>query len=113
MFTDRFPFLYLFNDYSIKYYAAFNGCSAETEASFETVKFLSNKADELEVNSLMILDRGLVDLANTVNDNTSNKDCEVLELNSIQSITQEQINNNETYLKYMKENLEILNKALN
>ena len=37
LFGDRFPFRYLVDDYGIDYYAAFVGCSAETEASFETI----------------------------------------------------------------------------
>ena len=48
LFGDRFPFRYLTDDYGLDYYAAFVGCSAETEASFKTVKFLAEKVDELE-----------------------------------------------------------------
>ena len=40
LFGDRFPFRYLVDDYDLDYYAAFVGCSAETEASFETIAFL-------------------------------------------------------------------------
>lgn len=47
LFGDRFPFRYLADDYGLDYYAAFSGCSAETEASFETVAFLAGKVDEL------------------------------------------------------------------
>ncbi len=45
LFADRFPFRYLADDYGLKYYAAFKGCSAETEASFKTITFLANAAD--------------------------------------------------------------------
>ena len=45
----RFPFRYLIEDYGLTYYAAFIGCSAETEASFETIAFLSEKIDELNL----------------------------------------------------------------
>ena len=47
LFGDRFPFRYLTDDYGLTYYAAFVGCSAETEASFETITFLTGKVDEL------------------------------------------------------------------
>lgn len=43
LFADRFPFRYLADDYSLTYYAAFVGCSAETEASFETIAFLAKR----------------------------------------------------------------------
>ena len=46
LFGDRFPFRYLVDDYGLSYYAAFVGCSAESEASFETVSFLARKVDE-------------------------------------------------------------------
>lgn len=43
LFGDRFPFRYLVDDYGLRYYAAFAGCSAESEASFETVSFLAKR----------------------------------------------------------------------
>ena len=49
IFADRFPFRYLIDDYNLKYYAAFSGCSAESEASFETVAFLAKMLDEYDV----------------------------------------------------------------
>nr|MCR5783190.1 metal ABC transporter substrate-binding protein [Clostridia bacterium] len=42
VFGDRFPFRYLVDDYGLDYYAAFVGCSAESEASFETIVFLAD-----------------------------------------------------------------------
>ena len=56
LFGDRFPFRYLVDDYGIKYYAAFVGCSAETEASFETVSFLAKKMDELGLKHVMSIE---------------------------------------------------------
>ena len=113
IFADRFPFIYLMEDYNIKYYAAFQGCSAETEASFETVKFLAEKVDELDVNSLLIIDNGLEELAKTINSSTKKKNCEILTLNSMQSISKDDINAGATYYEYMQNNLDIINKALN
>ncbi len=110
--TDRFPFLYLVTDYGINYYAAFDGCSAETEASFSTIVFLAEKADEYDVNYLLTIENGLTDLATTVASNSSDANREVLELNSIQSVTSADIDAGMTYYSIMEENLEILKLAL-
>ena len=113
VFADRFPFLYLMDDYGIKYYAAFHGCSAETEASFETVMFLAEKVDELDIDQLLIIDNGLVELAETVNSSTDKQDCDVLTLHSMQSVSQQDIDAGATYYNYMEGNLEVIKQALN
>ncbi len=112
LFADRFPFLYLLGGYDINYYAAFQGCSAETEASFETVAFLSSKVDELDLDYVFIIDNGQVDLANTIIDNSSNNDAEVLVLDSMQSVSSDKVDSGATYLSIMEENLNTLEKAL-
>ena len=56
LFGDRFPFRYMTDDYGLDYYAAFAGCSAETEASFETIVFLSKKTDELKLPAIMTIE---------------------------------------------------------
>ena len=113
VFADRFPFLYLMDDYDINYYAAFQGCSAETEASFETVTFLAKKVDELDAQKLLVIDNGMLELAETINSNTEKKNCEILTLHSMQSISKDEIENGASYYKYMKENLEVIKQALN
>lgn len=113
VFGDRFPFRYLVDDYGIDYYAAFVGCSAETEASFETIVFLAEKLDELDLKYIMTTESAAGDIATTIVDNSTNKDQEVLQLDSMQSITNEQINEGSTYLSIMESNLDVLEKALN
>lgn len=110
IFADRFPFRYLIEDYNLDYYAAFNGCSAETEASFETIKFLTEKLNELSLNYLLVLENSDQKIAKTIIDNSNKQDCLIETLNSIQSID---INDNKTYLSIMKDNMEILKKVLN
>ena len=66
LFADRFPFLYLAKDYDLTCFAAFSGCSAESEASFETVNFLVNKLDELELSHILVLEGGDTRLAETI-----------------------------------------------
>lgn len=107
--ADRFPFRYLCEDYGLDYFAAFKGCSAETEASFETIKFLSAKVDELGLNSILCIEGSNNKIAKTVVENTKDKNQKILVLNSIQS----QIGENDTYLAIMEYNLNILKEALN
>ena len=112
LFGDRFPFRYLTDDYGLDYYAAFVGCSAETEASFETVTFLSGKVDELGLKSIMQIETSDGSIAQTIRDNTKTKDQQILTLTSLQSSTAEDIKSGTTYLGVMTENLEVLKKAL-
>ena len=112
LFGDRFPFRYLTDDYGLKYYAAFSGCSAEAEASFETITFLSQKMDELSLPAVMTIEGTDHRLAETIIQNTQSGDQEILTLNSMQSTTAKDIQNGMTYLGIMEENLAVLKKAL-
>ena len=113
LFGDRFPFRYLVDDYNLNYYAAFVGCSAESEASFETVVFLSEKVDELELPAILIIDNSDGKIAETVKDNTTAKNAQILTIDSLQSTTSAQYADGKTYLSAMKENLDNLKIALN
>ena len=112
LFGDRFPFRYLVDDYNLDYFAAFVGCSAETEASFETVIFLSKKIDELGLNTVLKLESGDGKIARTIAQNTKNKNVQVLTMDSIQSTTLKQAISGTTYLSIMEENLKVLKEAL-
>ena len=113
VFADRFPFRYLVDDYGLEYYAAFSGCSAESEASFKTVTFLAGKVDELGVKSVLTMEKSDDRIAQTVIENTKAKNQKILQLNSMQSITSEEIADGATYLSVMEDNLNILKEALN
>lgn len=106
---DRFPFRYLVDDYGLKYYAAFAGCSAESEASFETVVFLAEKLDELKLPALFVLDGSDRKLAETIVQNTKSRDQRILVLNSMQSVTPKE---GVSYLSLMEENYRVLAEAL-
>ncbi len=112
LFGDRFPFRYLTDDYDLKYYAAFVGCSAETEASFETVTFLAGKVDELDLGCILTIENSDGKIAETIRNNTSTGDQEILALDSMQSVTMDDVNNGVTYLSIMKDNLNVLSEAL-
>ena len=112
IFADRFAFRYLVDDYGLNYYAAFSGCSAESEASFKTVTFLAGKLDELGIKTVLTIEKSDDRIAQTVIENTKKKDQKILELNSMQSITSDEIKNGVTYLSVMEDNLKVLKEAL-
>ena len=112
LFGDRFPFRYLVDDYGLNYYAAFVGCSAETEASFETIAFLANKVDELSLNAIMTIEGKDHRIAKTIADSTKSKNQKILTMDSMQSTTQKDVQNGTTYLSIMERNLETLKEAL-
>ena len=112
LFGDRFPFRYMVDDYGLNYYAAFVGCSAETEASFETITFLANKVDELGLTKIMVIESSDKKIANTIIENTKAKNQQILTLDSMQSTFLSEINSGTTYLGTMKNNLAVLTEAL-
>ncbi|MCR4739603.1 MAG: metal ABC transporter substrate-binding protein [Lachnospiraceae bacterium] len=112
LFGDRFPFRYLTDDYGLSYYAAFPGCSAETEASFETVTFLAKKVNELSLHSVITIDGGDQKIAETIVKNTETGDQRILTMDSMQSVTKEDTEKGTTYLSVMENNLSVLSQAL-
>ncbi len=113
LFGDRFPFRYLADDYGLTYYAAFSGCSAESEASFETIVFLAGKTDELGLPAVLTIEHPKTRIAETIVQTTSAKDQKILVLDSMQGTTASDIQAGITYLSVMESNLEVLKEALN
>jgi len=112
LFGDRFPFRYLTDDYGLNYYAAFVGCSAETEASFETITFLIDKVNELELPVILTIEGSDQKIAETIMQNTAAKDQKILTMDSMQSTTAQDIQDGKTYLSIMEDNLTVLKEAL-
>jgi len=113
LFGDRFPFRYLVDDYDIKYYAAFVGCSAESEASFETIAFLAGKMDAESLPVIFTIENSNGKIAKAVLTASKNsKNAQILAINSMQSITEAQIAEGIDYISLMKSNLDVLKKAL-
>lgn len=110
VFADRFPFRYLIEDYSLEYYAAFAGCSSESEASFQTMAFLIEKTRELSIPVVMTIDGSDGSIAKTVCEETGVK---TAELDSCQSVSSSDIKNGTSYIDIMKNNLEVIREALN
>ena len=113
LFGDRFPFRYLTDDYGLTYYAAFAGCSAETEASFGTVIFLAKKTDELQLPAVLTIEGKDHRIAETIISSTADKNRKLLTLDSMQGTTANDIAQGATYLKIMEDNLAVLKEALN
>ena len=90
IFGDRFPFRYFTDDYGLKYYAAFVGCSAETEASFSTIAFLAEKADELGAETIFTIEGSDKSIARSVIESSSG-DIEIAELDSVQSVSDDKV----------------------
>ena len=112
LFADRFPFRYMTDDYGIEYYAAFDGCEADTEASFETIAFLSKKVDELSLKNIIKIDGSDGKIAETIKSNTQSKDQNIIELDSMQSVKDSDIEAGTSYISIKKKNLKVLKEAL-
>ena len=112
LFGDRFPFRYLADDYGLNYYAAFVGCSAETEASFETISFLAKKVDELKLPCVLTIEGTQHKIADTIVENTAEKNQKILTMDSMQSTTSKDVASGTTYLSVMEKNLAVLKEAL-
>ena len=108
---DRFPFLYLAEDYDIHYFAAYSGCSADVEASVHTVTYLAEKLQEYQLPAIYVVDNGTDSLARTIAE-SADMTPEILHLSSMQSVTKEDIQKGYTYLSYMEENLQMLKEGL-
>lgn len=113
LFGDRFPFRYLVDDYGLDYYAAFAGCSAESEASFKTVTFLANKVDELNLATVLTLEGTNHRIAESIVSASKSKSTQILSINSMQSVTAVDISNGASYISIAKKNLDVLSNALN
>ena len=85
---------------------------AESEASFETISFLSKKTDELGLKSILTIEKSDKKIAKTIISNTRNKNQKILEMDSLQSTTSKDAANGTTYLSVMQNNLNVLKEAL-
>ncbi len=110
LFADRFPFRYMTEDYGLEYYAAFAGCSSESEASFKTMAFLIDKTKELELPAVLTIDGSDSSIAEMITKSTQSK---ILTLDSCQSVSITDIRNGTSYLGIMQKNLEVLKEVLN
>lgn len=109
IFGDRFPFRYFVDEYGLDYYAAFPGCSEQTEASSQTIAYLIDKAKAEGVKVILKIELTSDKLAQTIADEAGAK---VMTLNAAHNISQEDFERGVTYAEMMEGNLEVLREAL-
>ncbi len=112
IFADRFPFGYLFEGYGISYFAAFEGCSTDSEASFDTVARLAEKLAKEQSRYVAVSEASDKSLAHSVID-AAGVESEIIVLDSMQSVTERQIEDGYSYINAMSSNFEALSKIIN
>ncbi|MBE6694713.1 MAG: zinc ABC transporter substrate-binding protein [Ruminococcaceae bacterium] len=108
--ADRFPFVHLACELGLEYYAAFPGCSTETNASFATQAKLIEAVREHGLPCIFKIDGSDGTVAQKVSAETGAK---VLILDSAQVVSADRMASGESYLNIMKKNFEALSEALN
>lgn len=109
IFGDRFPFRYFVDEYGLDYYAAFPGCSSETEPSAQTVAFLINKVNDEGIPAVFHIELSNEKVADTICESTG---AQKLQLHSCHNVTRDQMNEGVTYIDLMQQNVEALRQAL-
>jgi len=107
---DRFPFLYFVKEYGLKYYAAFPGCSTDTEANPATVAFLVDKVKEDGIPVVFHIEMSNEQMSKAIAEATGAKN-ELL--NAVHNISDEEFKKGVTYIDLMSHNVKVLKEALN
>jgi len=110
IFGDRFPLRYFVEEYNLQYYAAFPGCSDQTEASTATLAFLINKIKSENIKYIFTIELSNQAVARTIAAETGT---EILEFHSLHNISKSDFDSGKTYLQIMHQNLTNLKRALN
>ena len=109
VFADRFPMRYFTKEYGLDYFAAFPGCSSETEPSAKTVAFLIDRVREEQLPAVLYMEFSNEKMADVICEDTG---CKKLPFYSAHNITAQQFEEGITYLDLMRINLETLKEAL-
>ena len=110
IFADRFPLRYFADAYGLDYFAAFSGCSVNTEASPKTVAFLIDKVKEEKIPVVFSIEFSSGQMADAVCEATGAKH---RTFHSCHNISADELARGETTLSLMEKNLEVLKEALN
>ena len=105
--ADRNPFVYLASDLGLEVYAAFHGCSADSEASFDVVVGLVNVIEEKNIGVVVCCDVKNR-IAETIDSNVKSRKLDIVVLDSMQA----KISDDRNYNSIMIENLEKIKKIL-
>ena len=109
VFGDRFPIRYFAEGYGLDYFAAFPGCSSESEPSASTLAFLIDKVREEEIPVVFSIEFSNGNIARAICESTG---AVQRTYNSCHNVTKEQMENGATYVSLMSENLEAVREAL-
>ena len=109
VFGDRYPFLYFAKEYGLTCYAAFPGCSAETEPLPSTVAFLIDEVKRDNIPVVLHLEMSNTGVADTICESTG---AETMLFHSCHNVSKDEFSAEVTYLSLMENNLEVLKKAL-
>jgi zinc transport system substrate-binding protein len=109
VFGDRFPFRYFADAYGLSYFAAFRGCSTETEASAATIAFLINKVRDEKIPVVFHIELSNEKIADTICEATGAKK---LLFHAAHNVTKRDFDQGITYLEIMTKNTENLKEAL-
>lgn len=107
---DRFPFRYFADEYGLNYFAAFPGCSTDTEASADTMAFLIDKVKEDKIPVVFHIELSNQQVCNAICEQTGAKS-ELL--NAVHNISADDYASGVTYINLMEHNVEVLKEALN
>ena len=110
VFGDRFPFRYFAGSYGLDYYAAFPGCSTETDVSASVMSFLINKVRDENIPVVYYIEFSAQKIADTICDETGS---EALLFHSCHTVSKEEFEGGATYISLMRQNLENLKRGLN
>lgn len=109
IFGDRFPLRYFAQEYGFTYYAAFPGCSAESEPSAKTIAFLIDKVTAEQVDTVFYIEFSNHLAADTIAQETG---ASIALFHSCHNVTLEEMEQGATYLSLMGHNLETLRAVL-
>ena len=110
VFGDRFPLRYFVDEYGLNYFAAFPGCSEQTEANSKTIAFLIDKVKAEQIPVVLKIEQSNGKIAETISKATNAK---VLTFQSAHNVSPEEFEKGVTYIDLMTENLTVLKEALN
>ena len=110
IFGDRFPFKYFSSEYGLDCYAAFPGCSTQTEPSAAKMAELIDKARNEHVPAVFYIEMSNMRVADTLAESTGARK---LLLHSCHNLSRDELERGEDYISLMKKNLENLKIALN
>lgn len=109
VFADRFPMRYFALEYGLDCYAAFPGCSSETEPSAKTVAYLIDRVCEDKIPAVLYMEFSNQKMADVICEDTG---CKKLPFYSAHSVSAEQFEQGVSYLDLMRINLNSLKEAL-